>query len=415
MNRRMRLVRPVTALVSVGALAVAGLLSAPAQASSPPAPYQTVVDGLRNPRGLTMSYDGKLFVAEGGEGGSVCFPGASPEGGGDLCAGLSSRISRISPRTGARTDYITGLVSLDGPLFAVGATGVAARNNQVFGLMGGSTAFVPPASACGGGPDCRDLVAAAKAQLGHLLLGRLPSHDDRVAARTGRYMWRQDVGTANYQWTVDNKDTVGLGNPAYQPGWAENPDFQPGDANPYALAAMRGGTYSVDGGSNTLTWVPNAGAPQVVAAFPNPDPATANAYDSVPTCVVPVGNKVVVADLNGQIFVVDGSSLTVAPAHVKSVGGAFLVAAGGCDANRKGRVFISDIFSGGVVRLSLRGMSLKWIRPPGTLNFPSGVALGDHGALYVANNSVCPSFPTPVAPDNPCGGVSGSIVRIDRW
>ena len=30
--------------------------------------------------------------------------------------------------------------------------------------------------------------------------------------------------------------------------------------------------------------------------------------------------------------------------------------------------------------------------PPGTLNFPAGVAIGKDGMLYVANNSVCPSF-----------------------
>jgi hypothetical protein len=412
----MRLARPLTVLISLGALGVAGLASAPAQASNPPAPYQTVVDGLRNPRGLTMTYSGKLFVAEGGEGGDICFAGAPTEGGGELCAGLSSRISQVNPRTGQRSDFITGLMSLDGPLFAVGATGVAARNNQVFGLMGGNDQFIPPAQACGGGADCKALVKAAAAQLGHLLVGSFPGHDDRAVARSGgHYVWRQDVGAANYQWTIDHKNTIGAGNPAYQPGWADNPDFQPGDANPYALTATRGGTYSVDGGSNTLTWVPNHGQPRVVVAFPNPDPASANAYDSVPTCVAKSGDKIVVADLNGQIFVVDGSSITVAPAHVRSVGGAFLASAGGCAADRKGHVFISDIFAGGLVKLSLHGMSLKWVRPPGTFNFPSGIALGNHGALFMSNNSVCPSFPTPVAPDNPCGGVTGSIVRINRW
>jgi hypothetical protein len=361
-----------------------------------------------------MAYNGKLFVAEGGEGGDICFAGAPTEGGGELCAGRSSRISRVNPRTGTRSDFVTGLVSLDGPLFAVGATGVAARNNQVFGLMGGNDQFLPPAQACGGGADCKALIRAAGAQLGHLLVGSFGGHDDRDAARASSYVWRQDVGATNYQWTVDNKDTIGTGNPAYQPGWAENPDFQPGDANPYALAATRRGSYVVDGGSNTLTWVPNRGRPRVLVAFPNP-PAGGNAYDSVPTCVAKSGDKVVVADLNGRIFVVGGSRVTVAPANVRSVGGAFLVAAGGCAADRKGHVFISDIFGGGLVRLSLHRMTLKWVRPPGTFNFPSGIALGGRGALYLSNNSVCPSFPTPVAPDNPCGGVTGSIVRIDRW
>jgi hypothetical protein len=401
MTRTTRFIRHTTVLASLGALAVFGLASIPAEASDPG--YDTVVQGLRNPRGIDFSADGKLYVAEAGEAGDVCFEGIQTEEGGPLCGGSSARISRVDTRSGARSDYITGLVSVGGPLFAIGASGVAVHGNQVFGLMGLNDQSVPPAQACGGGADCSAFVDAAAAQLGHLLRGVPPR----------RYTWRQDVGAFNYQWTVDNKSTIGLGDPSYQPGWADNPDFQPGDANPYGLSDARGGTYTVDGGANTLTWVPQRGRPTIVAAFPDPDPAHANAYDSVPTCVTGSGRRVVVADLNGQIFVVDGSSITVSPADVASDDGAFLVAAGGCASDGRGHVYISDIFAGGLVKLSLRSMTLSWVRPPGTFNFPAGVALGKDGRLYVANNSVCPSFPTPVAPDNPCGGVTGSIVRLD--
>jgi outer membrane protein assembly factor BamB len=170
----------------------------------------------------------------------------------------------------------------------------------------------------------------------------------------------------------------------------------------------------VDGGSNTLTWTPQRGESQIVAAFPNPtELASPNAYDAVPTCVAPTANGVVVADLNGRIFVVDGSSITVAPETTSAADGAFLVAAGGCASDGHGDVYVSDIFAGSVVKLELSTMTLSWVRPPGTLNFPAGVAIGRHGELYVANNSVCPGFVTPSDPTNPCGGVTGSIVRID--
>lgn len=385
---------PATLVMSSAGVASAG--------DTTDAPYRTVVEGLRNPRGLTFD-EHRLYVAESGEAGDVCFDGIATEEGGSLCAGLSGRISRIDTRTGARRDVVTGLLSIGEPLFAIGATGVAKSDDRIVGLMGGNDVGVPPADLCGGTAPCRKVVRAAQKQLGHLF----------QSARNGRATWKQDVGAFNYQWTIDNKATIGAGDPSYQPGWADNPDFQPGDANPYGLAGSRGGQYVVDGGSNTLTFVPRRGTPRVVAAFPNPTvgPA-ANAYDAVPTCVAPTRGNVVVADLNGSIYLVNGTSVTLAPSAVTSNDGSFLVAAGGCAADRKGNVYISDIYAGSVIKLAVKTMTTSWVLPPGTLNFPSGVAVGEDNALFVSNNSVCPSFPTPVGPDNPCGGLTGSIVKI---
>jgi hypothetical protein len=307
----------------------------------------------------------------------------------------------IDARSGARSDYVTGLMSVGGPIGSIGASGLAVEGNQVLGLMGANDVAIPPAEACGGGSDCQAAVALARTQLGHLLRG-VPS---------GGYAWKQDVGAFNFEWTVDNKATIGAGDPSYQPGWANNPDFQPGDATRTGSPRPRR-HLMVDGGSNTLTWIPQNGSPRVVAAFPNPDPAHANAYDAVPTCVATVGSRVFVADLNGDAFVVDGSSITVHPAALASVGGAFLASAGGCASDGQGDVYISDIFAGGTVKVSLASMTMSWVRPPGTFNFPSGVALGEHGELYVADNGICPSFPTPVDPDNLCGGLTGELVRL---
>ena len=173
---------------------------------------------------------------------------------------------------------MTGLVSIGGPLFAIGASGLAVNGNQVFGVLGGNDVALPPA----------DAVAAARTARRR--------RDGEGAARppaprrdVGQVAWKQDLGKFNYQWTIDNKATIGAGDPDYQPGCAENPDFKPGDSNPYALTDAPGGDYMVDGGSNTLTWTPQNGPPRVVAAFPQPDPPAGPhnpvPYDAVPTCV----------------------------------------------------------------------------------------------------------------------------------
>ena len=224
--------------------------------------FEVVVSGLRNPRGVDVAGSGRLNVAEAGQGGDVCFPGASTEEGGPLCAGLSSRISLVDVSARSRTDLITGLLSFGGPLFAVGASGLSVQGNQVVALMGGNDQNPPPPESCGGGPSCVALLAAVGAQAGHLLR----------ATPSVNYSWKQDVGAFNFQWIVDNKATIGLGNLSYQPGWALNPDFQPGDSNAYGLATAPGGAYMVDGGSNTLTWVPRRGTPRVIAAFPKSRP-----------------------------------------------------------------------------------------------------------------------------------------------
>lgn len=382
---------------------VSGTLAATTPASAQAAPYTVVVSGLRNPRGLAINAAGTLFVAEAGEAGAVCFAGLTTEEGGPTCAGSSSRISRINTVTKKRSDYATGLLSVGGPLFAIGASGIAVKGNDVFAVLGLNDRTVPPAAACGGGSTCKAIVATARKQVGHLV---------RVGP-FGYVNWRADVGAFNYDWTVAHKNTIGAGNPSYQPGWSKNPDFMPGDANPYGLASAYNGTYMVDGGSNTLTWTPNGGSPRVLAAYPNPPVAHRNAYDSVPTCVAPTEKGVVVADFNGQIFLTNTAHLLQKPAKTKSIGGAFLVGAGGCTYDNFGHVYITDILSGGLVKLDLRTLSLSWVRPPGTFNFPSGLVVSrDLKSLYVSNNGVCPSFPTPVGNGNPCGGVTGQVVKV---
>jgi hypothetical protein len=400
--KQLRAGRLTAAAVAVVAAALA-LGASVAGAHRADSGFDSVVSGLGNPRGLAFGEHGQLYVAEGGDGGPLCM-------GAQGCVGLTSKITKVDVRQGTKSDFITGLLSLGGSdktgTFVVGATGVSVIHDTVFALMGGNPSGIPDPSVCAGAPDCLAAIAAAQ-NLGGVL----------DAEYAGDADWEQNVGAFNYQWTVDNNATIPLdgwqscttSKPPYRGGTC-NPDFNPGDANPYAIAAGKGGNYVVDGGSNTLTWVPRHGDPKVLAALPNPPPPTGqNPYDAVPTCVTPLkGGKLLIADLNGRVFIYDGSTMFPTPQTLSGTGS--LVSAGGCAADRKGKnVYISDIFAGNVVKLSLRDMSLTPVAEG--LTFPTGVAVSAHGAVYVANNGVCPSTVAAPIPMTPCTA-PGEIVRL---
>lgn len=102
-------------VASVTALAAAAVMAAiaPAQAASS-RPFVVVASGLENPRGLKFGPDGQLYVAEGGLGGTQTTTPQDcqqvPQGG-PYSGGFTGRISKINPRTGARTTVVDHLPS----------------------------------------------------------------------------------------------------------------------------------------------------------------------------------------------------------------------------------------------------------------------------------------------------------------
>ncbi len=389
-----------TRVAAVAALAIGSVvLSAPqagAQArTAAHRDFTVVARGLDNPRGLSVLPSGNLVVGEAGHAGTdACFPGG-PEG--TLCIGFTSQISVIDVATGRHRPIVKGLVSGgDGPIGTTGVDGVSTVGGRVFGILTGSPQGAPPAAACAGDAGCLATRARAKAQVGKLIQAKWDGSWTSIA----------DVGRFNYRYIVRNKARLD----------PDNPDFTPGDSNPYGVDATAKGAYVVDGGSNTLDWVSSSGDITVLAYLPNPPglPTERFPYDAVPTCVVATDRAVYVADLAGRLW----TWTKRAGLRQVALPDGRLHATNGCAADAHGNVYVVDMFAGfdpdfgfapmtgSVVKVTPSGRS--WVVARG-LNLPGGIAV-DGDDVYVSNNAVCPADVTGLPPQL-CPS-SGQVVRL---
>ena len=217
-----------------------------------------------------------------------------------------------------------------------------------------------------------------------------------------------EVGAHNYAWIVEHKATLD----------PDNPDFQPGDSNPYGLAAgPDGGFWVADAGSNTLTRVTAAGAVSEIAYLPNPSGPPGFPYDAVPTCVATAGRTVWIGTLSGQVFRWTGGTPTLVASREDG-----LTAVNGCATDAAGNLYVSNIFgltqdtffaphTGFLSRITPRGVVTT---VPGStgLSYPSGVAVSG-STLYVSVQSICPKELSLVGPhDPPVCDQPGQVVSL---
>lgn len=360
--------------------------------------YSSVATGLDNPRGLAFKADGTLVVGEAGHASSdVCLDGG-PEG--TVCIGFNSQISAVDVATGSHTPLLTGFVSLgDGPLATTGIDGVTTVGNQALGIVTISQQALPPLAACDGDATCQQALTRAAHQVGRLV---------RVAGN-GVAKDVANVGAFNYDYVVANAATLD----------PDNPDFAPGDANPYDVVAVPGGSYVIDAGSNTLDFVTSSGKISVLAYIPNPEgpPDQRFPYDAVPTCVTNTRQGVYVADLAGRLWKWSNGSLTEV-----ALPDGMLFAANGCTSDKMGNVYVVDMFSTfGEFGFAPNTGSVIKVTPSGHasviatgLNLPGGIAVARGGGIYVANNSVCPNDVSGLEfPFNLFCPVTGEVVLLN--
>lgn len=360
----------------------------------------TVARGLDNPRGLAVLPDGRLFVAEAGHAGPLCLgPG--------LCVGTNGAITAIDTHSGRRTTLADGLPSLGGPFGTFGLGGVALDNQGLAFVTGlNPQAFGRPSATCKGQKRhaaCVRTITAVKAQVG--LLARV----DSLSSNAG---WHRlaAVGRFDFAYAAAHPD----------PG---NPEYMPGDANPFGVtAAPDGGHYVVDAASNTLDLVSRSGRVTVLAFVPDP-PGHRPIYDAAPTCAARTpGGDVYIGTESSSLYRWDGTRLTLA------LRGGKVGQVVGCVADGQGNVYLVNLssrirgsfpdfnekpFDGSVVKVT-PGLETSFVATG--LNLPAGLTLDPSGHdLYVAVNGLCPTDLSLLNSKNAPAGACpepGKVVRI---
>ena len=359
---------------------IATIEASPVVTALPPVPDggEVVVAGLDNPRHLVVGPDGALYVAEAGVGGKgPCVEG--PEG--DIeCYGRSSAVTRLDLVDGGQERIVEGVISRAVEGSGENATGIhdlAFVDGTLYAVVG-----------VGADPNTR-----AEAEIeGPPQLGRLFAVD----TETGDLTEVADI--AGYEQ-------------------AENPDGDIVDSNPYALDALADGTLVVaDAGGNTLLGVAPDGAVSTLAVFPAtmqeaPDGSDI-AMQAVPNAVaVGPDGALYVGQLTGFPFPPGGASVW----RVAAEGGEPEVFAEGftniidvafgadgslyvLELNQVGLTNIDPedpaTLNGRVVRVAPDG-SREDVAGPGLI-FPTGLAVGPDGTLYVGYLGTSPGAGTVV-------------------
>ena len=380
--RRTSLVLSLATLVA--SATGASLAVTPALATASPTVH-VMASHLSNPRGLSMSADGVLYVAESGRGGSHCFTDPTSEMG-TACVGLTGSIDRVGAR--GVTRIVSGLLSFAGPdgSFAGGISAVSASGGHIYGVFGGNTVGVA------GAPLPPYLVKAALRQLGQF--GWVSGGEFHPAA---------GVGDHDYAWSNRHK-YLGLG--------------QFPDSNPNGVLVTDGERFVVDAGANTLDEIDANGTIHVLTFLGVP---AGSITDAVPTCAA--------KGPDGAIYVGELLGGNYAPGHArvwrievtngratKSVWARGLTTIQGCGFDKWGNFYATEFQAGGlsfgptssplgaVVKIAPNGH--RTTLGMGQLFFPSGFAAGPDGSVYVSNCSIAPSSGFGPCPDG------GQVVRI---
>lgn len=357
--------RPVHILLR--SLLALGLSLSPMLATADVGDARTVASGLSNPRGITFSASGALYVAEAGKGGpGPCIP--SPVAPVPRCYGETGAIARILPEGGVKR-ILTGLPSLALPngMAEGGVVDVSAFGNILYVTIG-----------LGGNPEFRETLGGKSALFGTQL----------QVTPSGAYKVVADV--AGHEANV-------------------NPAGGGIDSNPYGAVALAGRRIVADAGANVLVEVLANGSTRTFAKLPLLPPL----FPSPPAGREPVPTSVVEGP-DGALYVGQLSSFpfwagTAPVLRVSSDGASVENYAGGFTAvvdiafDTGGALYVLEVATGpsaaspfpntglGIGRLLRQCPGAAPVVLLAGLTFPSGVAIGPDDAAYLTNFGTSPT------------------------
>ncbi|WP_158074048.1 ScyD/ScyE family protein [Micromonospora sp. CB01531] len=347
------------------AVAVAGLVVAStpdavtAATSKTRAEGMTVIaTGLDNPRGLAVTPEGVVLVAEAGRGGQgPCLVGGQDQ---VFCLGATGAITTVRGHQQKRV--ATGLPSLGTP-----------TQSEVLGPHDIALTAAGPLVTIGLGTDPQ-----RRAQLG------------TAGALVGQTVRLGPSGANSF---------------ADLAGWeaANNPDSdQPGtgpDSNPYGLVSYRDGAVATDAGGNTLLRLDRRGRISPLAVFPTtPTPSPFGGPD-IPMQFVPTtvttgpGGALYVGQLTGFPFPVGGAKVwRVTPGQAPTVYAEGFTNIADIAFDHKGRLLVLEITANGLLSGDPTGALIRVERDGSRTELaraglvtPTGLAVARDGTIYISN------------------------------
>ena len=328
--------------------------------------WRTVASGLDNPRGIDVTWNGDVWIAEAGRGGAgPCIPGEGSDAP-PSCFGNTGAYTLV--HHGYQKRVVTGLPSFGDQGTgdnAIGASDIVADGFQVAGLVGG-----------GGTPEDRASLGDAGALFDHLL---------KINPWSGRVWPAADF----LQYEAD-----------------QNPDKGAIDSDSFGLARWHGGYIVADAAANDVLRVGFHRQISTLAVFPDvqveaPPFLGLPAGTMIPMQAVPTTVAVRPWDRNVYVGQLTGFPFPAGAANVYGIrpdGSTFVYASGFTNIvdmawGRNGSLYVLEISAAGLTSGDTTGALIR-VDPNGDrttvastgLESPTSVAIGRDGSVYVSNH-----------------------------